>query len=121
MRVLRHQPQINVRRQFHIPCLNLQDLQTAFIIRHPNVQLTVKAPKAAQGGVDLVGSVGGGHDDDVTAGLDAIEEGEHLRDDAPFDFAAGFVAFGGLCLFVCVCVWVCVCERVLDMEIRGRR
>ena len=34
-------------------------------IRNPNVDFPVKAAESPEGGVNAVGAVGGGHDDDV--------------------------------------------------------
>ena len=55
-------------------------------IGNADVHLSVESP---EGSVDAVGPVGGRHDDDVGALLEAVHEGEKLGDDPTLDLPVG--------------------------------
>jgi hypothetical protein len=50
------------------------NLQPANLIRNPNINLTIKAAKAAQGRVNAVGAISGTHDNDMCTRLQTIHK-----------------------------------------------
>ena len=64
-------------------------------IRNADIHLSVKSAESPEGGVDAVGPVGGRHDDDVRALLEAVHEGEKLGDDPTLDLPVGLWGRGG--------------------------
>ncbi|TFB02298.1 hypothetical protein CCMA1212_006004 [Trichoderma ghanense] len=87
--------EVDVVGQLHVLGVDLENLQTASRVGDANVNLAVETTESSQGRVDGVGSVGGGHDDDVGARLHAVHEGEQLRHDTALNFTIGLVSLGG--------------------------
>ncbi len=58
--------------------MDLEDGQALLVLGQRHDDLTVEAARAQQGGVEDVGPVGGGHDDDALGRLEAVHLGEHL-------------------------------------------
>ena len=58
--------------------VHAQDLLAAADVGQGDVDLTVEAAGAQQGGIEDVGAVGGGHDDDAQVGFKAVHFHEHL-------------------------------------------
>lgn len=67
--------------------MNTKDFETTCGVGDANIDFSIEASEATQGGVDRVGSVSGGHDNDIRAGLETVHESEELGDDTAFDFA----------------------------------
>mmetsp|Transcript_53913 Transcript_53913/g.120597 ORF Transcript_53913/g.120597 Transcript_53913/m.120597 type:complete len:265 (+) Transcript_53913:1452-2246(+) len=74
--------------------MDSKDLQPAIVIRNANVQLTVESAKATKCRVNGVWSVGGCNDHYLAAALDAIHEGQQLRNNALLNLATGLVSLG---------------------------
>ncbi len=79
--------EVHVLGQRHAPRVHVQDLQAADLVRHADLYLPVEPSAPAQRGVDGVGPVGGGHDDYLAAGLQAVHQGQQLGHDPALDFA----------------------------------
>ena len=58
-------------------------------IRNADVHLSVESAESPEGSVDAVGPVGGRHDDDMGALLEAVHESEQLGDDATLHLPVG--------------------------------
>jgi hypothetical protein len=87
--------EIDIITQLHVLGVDLKNLQATGRVGNANVDLAIEAAVAAQGRVDRVRPVGGGHDDNVGSGLHAVHEGQQLRDDAALDLAVGLVSLRG--------------------------
>ena len=74
--------------------MDAEDLEATDGVRYADVDFTVEATKATQGRVNAVGSIGGGHDDDVRTLLQAVHEREKLGNDAALHFAVGLFTLG---------------------------
>ena len=85
-------------------------LEAASGIRYAYVHLAVKASEPTEGTVYAVGSVGGGHDDDVRTLLETVHQSQKLRHDTSLHLSVS------LCVCVCVCVCVCMCVSVCECE-----
>ena len=86
---------IDVITELHVLGVDLENLETAGRVGDANINLTVETAETTESGIDRVGTVGGGHNNDVGTGLHAVHEGKKLRDDATLDFAVGLVTLGG--------------------------
>jgi hypothetical protein len=75
--------------------VNAKDFETSRLVWDADVDLTVKASKATQSGIDRIRAIGGGHDDDIRSLLQTVHQSQQLRDDAPLDFSSDFVALRG--------------------------
>ena len=65
------------------------------LVGHANVDLAVEAAEPAQRGVNAVGAVGGGHDDDMGAALEPVHQSEQLGHDAALHLALRLLTLGG--------------------------
>ena len=63
------------------------DCKEIDIVGLPEQQLVEHLTESPEGAVDAVGSVGGRHDDDVRALLEAVHQRQQLRHDAPLHLA----------------------------------
>ncbi len=72
--------------------MNLQNVQTALFVRHANLELAVKAARAAQCRVKDVRHVRRRNHDHAATRLQTVHERKQLRHHAPFDFAARLLA-----------------------------
>ena len=70
---------IDVGADFHRGHVFLENRFSAFHTRRSHVDHAVKASGAAQGRIDIVGSVGRADDEDVAAILQPVEQDEQLR------------------------------------------
>ena len=86
--------EVDVVAELHVLGVNAEYFEASDGVRNADVDLAVKATEASQGRVDAVRPVGGGHDDDVRALLEAVHEREELRDDASLDLAVRLLALG---------------------------
>ena len=82
-----HLFEVDIFSKFHVLRVDAEDLKTTSGIRDTNVDFTIETTETSEGGVDRVGSVGGGHNDDVGACFQAVHEGEQLRNNTTFDFS----------------------------------
>ena len=55
MALTRYLIKLNVVRQFHVPCVNTEYLQSTSGVWYTNVNLAVKTAKSSQGTVNAVG------------------------------------------------------------------
>ena len=69
---------IDVGRQRHLAHVHLQDLLAAGDVRVGHHDLAVEAAGAQQRGVEHVGTVGGGDEDDALVGLEAVHLDQQL-------------------------------------------
>ena len=69
--------------------MNTEDFQSSDNVRDTDINLPVEPSEAPQGGVDAVGSVGGGHNDNVGSLLHTVHKGEELGDDTSLDLEGG--------------------------------
>lgn len=74
--------QVDVLSQLHVLGVNAQNLQAASRVGNANVNLAIEATEAAQGLIDRVGSVSGGHHNNVCTGLETVHQGQQLRHNA---------------------------------------
>jgi hypothetical protein len=75
--------------------VDAEDLETASGVRDTNVNLTVETTETTESGVDRVGTVGSSHHDDIGTSLEAVHEGEKLRDNTTLNLSVGLVTLGG--------------------------
>lgn len=80
---------INIVSKLHVLGVDSEDLESAGWVRNSDVNLSVEPAESSKGRVDRVGSVGGGHDDDVGSGLETVHKSEKLRDDSSLDLSVG--------------------------------
>ena len=92
--VLGHCLQVDCFVQFHVFGVDAEDFQSADLVRDSDVDFPVEPAEAAQGGIEGVGSVGGSNDDDVSSGLEAVHEGQQLRDHSALDFTVHLLSVG---------------------------
>lgn len=74
--------EVDVGRECHGACAQLEDAAARADVRRPDVHEAVEAPRAQQRRVDAVGAVCRGDHHDVARGVDAVHLGEQARDDA---------------------------------------
>jgi len=82
-----HLFEVDIFCKFHVLRVDAEDLKTTSGIRNTNVDFTIETTETSEGGVDRVGSVSGGHDDNVGAGFKTVHEGEQLRNNTTLDFS----------------------------------
>ena len=87
--------EINTLGELHVLGVDLEDLETARRVGNTDVNLTIETTETTKSGIDRVGPVGGGHDDNVAAGLHAVHESQKLGNDTALDFSVGLVTLGG--------------------------
>lgn len=79
--------EIHVIREFHVLGVDPENFKTAGGVRNANVDFTIETAETSESRVDGVRTIGGGHDDDIGAGLETIHQGKQLRNDTAFDLA----------------------------------
>mmetsp|Transcript_37429 Transcript_37429/g.76302 ORF Transcript_37429/g.76302 Transcript_37429/m.76302 type:complete len:501 (-) Transcript_37429:109-1611(-) len=95
MRLLRNRLRVNVFIELHVASVNTEDLKTAILVGHSNVDLAVETSESAEGRVHRVGAVRSSDDHDRGTLLQAVHQREELGDNAPLDLAVGLVPLGG--------------------------
>ena len=65
------------------------------LIRDTDVDLAIEAAEPTQRGVDTVGPIGGCHDNHMGAALEAVHQGQQLRDNTTLHLALGLLTLGG--------------------------
>ncbi|KAJ6261999.1 LOW QUALITY PROTEIN: hypothetical protein Dda_2800 [Drechslerella dactyloides] len=83
--------EVDVIAKLHVLGVDLEDLQTTSWVGNANVDFSVEPAEASKSRVNRVGSIGGGHDNDVASGLHSVHERQKLRDDATLDFTVGLL------------------------------
>jgi len=66
--------------KLHVFSVDSQDFKTTDLVRDTNIDLPIEATEPSEGGVKRVGPVGGSNNNDVSSSLEAVHEGEQLRD-----------------------------------------
>jgi hypothetical protein len=74
--------------------VDLEDLFAADLVGDADLDLAVEATWPTQRGVDAVDAVGGGDDDDLTPGFEAVHHRQQLGDDPALDLAGDVLALG---------------------------
>jgi hypothetical protein len=82
-----HLFEVDIFCKFHVLRMDAEDLKTAGGIRNTNVDFTIETTETSEGGVDRVGPVSGGHNDNIGARFETVHEGEQLRNNTAFDFS----------------------------------
>ncbi len=77
-RGLRHDLEVDVGAHPLVAAVHLQDGEALFVLGQRHDDRAVEAAGTQQCGIEDVGPVGGGEDDDALAGLEAVHLGEHL-------------------------------------------
>ena len=80
-------PRSTSSRQRHSAAVDFEDFPPPALVGYGNRDLAVEAPRAAQGGVQRVGEVGGGQDDHVLSLREAVHQRQELRDHPLFHVA----------------------------------
>lgn len=75
--------------------MNAENFKTAGGVGDANVNFAVEATETTEGGINGVGPVSRGHNDDVRARLQAIHESEQLGDDTALDLAIRLLTLRG--------------------------
>ena len=94
MRRLGQIGEIDVSAERHAARVDLQDLAPGMLVGDADGDLAVETAGPPQGRIDAVWTVGRRHHDHVAAALEAVHQGEKLRDDALFDLAFDAFALG---------------------------
>ena len=55
-----------------------ESVKTAGGVRNANVNFTIETAEMSESWVDDVGTIGGGHDDDIRAGLETVHQDKQL-------------------------------------------
>lgn len=66
--------------KLHVFSVDSQDFKTTDLVRDTNIDLPIKTTEPSEGGVERVRPVGGSNNNDVSSSLEAVHEGEQLRD-----------------------------------------
>ena len=74
----RHLHDADVFRERFAAGVNLQDRFASLAVRPAHHDLAVEAARPQEGGVEHVGAVGGGHDDDAFVLVETVHFGQHL-------------------------------------------
>ena len=85
---------VHVFVQLHVARVNAKDFETTIFVRDTDINFAIEASETTQGRVNGVGAVGGANDDDGRALLQPVHEGQHLTDNATFDFTVGLFTLG---------------------------
>ena len=72
----------------------MEDLVTAVGVGGAQVDFAVETAETAEGGVDHVGMLGRGEDNDLRSGFDVVHERKQLRDDTSLELALRLLALG---------------------------
>ena len=83
--------EVDVGAELDLAGVDLEDFVAALDVGQRDVDLAVEAAGAGQGGVEHVGAVGGGDDDDLVVGVEAV----HLDEDGVEGLLAFVVSAGG--------------------------
>ncbi len=73
-----HHPEIDVGLQLHPFRMDRQDRLAALQVGTVDDDLSVEPPRALEGGIEKIGTVGGGHDDDAHHGVESVEFHQEL-------------------------------------------
>ncbi len=87
---------IDVVGQGHPPAVDFQDLAPAVAIGNRDGYLPVESSRPPQRGIKGIGQIGRGNDDDVMTAIQAVEQGEQLRDDPLLDVTDDALARGAM-------------------------
>mmetsp|Transcript_14740 Transcript_14740/g.30439 ORF Transcript_14740/g.30439 Transcript_14740/m.30439 type:complete len:332 (-) Transcript_14740:364-1359(-) len=85
---------IDVLVEFHVARVNAEDLETTVFVGHTDIDFSIESAETTKSGVDGVGAVGTSNDNDGCTLLEAVHKGQHLTDDAAFDFSVGLITLG---------------------------
>ena len=86
--------QLDPFRQRHAAGVDAEDLAAAAFVGHADHDLAIEAARPAQRLVERLGPVGGGDDDQILARLEAVEQGQQLRDQPFLGLAGDLAALG---------------------------
>ncbi|KAI6757217.1 hypothetical protein HG531_003042 [Fusarium graminearum] len=86
--------QVDIVTELHVLGVDLENLETTSRVGDTNVDLTIESAESSKSGVDRVGSVGGGHDNDVGTSLHTVHEGKKLRNDSSLDLTVSLFTLG---------------------------
>merc|ERR1719352_223940 len=89
-----HLLEVQVVVEFHVLCVDPQDLHPANCVRDSNVNLPVEPAKPSEGWVDRVGPVGRCHHDDMRPLLQTVHESEQLGHNSPLNLTIGLLSLG---------------------------
>jgi hypothetical protein len=87
--------EINIIGKLHVFGVNSQDLESTSWVRNSDIDLSVESSESSKSGIDRVGSISSGHDDNVGSGLQSIHQSKQLRHDSSLNFSVGLVSLGG--------------------------
>ena len=82
---------VDVRAELHLAGVDFEDFHAALDVGQRDVDLAVEPARAREGGIEHVDAVGGGDDDDLVVGLEAV----HLDEDGVEGLLALVVPAGG--------------------------
>ena len=74
---LRYRCKVHVLGQGPVPGVDLEDVEPRLLVGHPDLDHPIEPAGSEEGGIDDVGPVGGGDDNEVVERLQAV----HLRED----------------------------------------
>mmetsp|Transcript_28442 Transcript_28442/g.80059 ORF Transcript_28442/g.80059 Transcript_28442/m.80059 type:complete len:454 (-) Transcript_28442:148-1509(-) len=80
---------IDIFVELHVTGVDAEDLETAVLIRHSDVDFSVEASETTEGRIDGIWTIGGSDDDDAGTLLQPIHQGQHLTDDTTLHFSVG--------------------------------
>lgn len=94
MRLAGNRFRLNVLIQLHVTRVDTKYFKAAVFVRNSDIDLTVEASKATEGGIHRVGAVRSTNHNDRSTLLEAVHKGQHLTHNTTFDFTVGFLTFG---------------------------
>lgn len=84
MSILSNSYKINIFVQFHILCVDSQDLESTDLIRHSNIDLPIESSKPSQSRVERVRPVCGSNNNDMSSSLETVHQCQELRNNSSF-------------------------------------
>jgi len=103
--------------------MNAEDLQSPGGIRYANVHLSFKATKSPEGGVNVIGTVGGCHDNNMGLLFQPIYKGQQLGHNLSLHFTMGLLSlwYDAIQLINkgnCRCIFLCLLKGFPEVALR---
>ena len=86
--------EVDILGQLHVLRVDTEDLHSADLIGHANIDFSVETTSTSQGWVDRVWTVCGADDHNLAAALGTVHECEKLSNDTFFNFTLTLLSVG---------------------------
>jgi len=76
---------INIFRKFHIFSVYTKNLKSTYLIRHSNIDLSVKSTESSKSWIEGIRSISSSNNNNMSSSFKTVHESEKLRNNSSFD------------------------------------